>query len=143
MSNTEVATQNSNATTIVDGFSSIKPTDASEAARLYSAVSNAKPLKDMVNVPIAVADVLVQNGSAVADGGVVEDRLIVTLIDENGNAYGSNSPTVATDLQNLMRIMGEPGTKFWGKALTIVPKLQPSGNGRSFLSLSLPDNGKK
>lgn len=138
----ELATQNTSATSIVDGFSSIKPTDASEAARLYSAVSNAKALKDMVNVPIHVADVLVQNGTTVGDGGVVEDRLIVTLIDADGNAFGSNSPTVATDLQNLIRIMGEPGTKFWGKALTVVPKLQASGNGRSFLSLSLPEAKK-
>lgn len=139
----ELATQNSNAaTSIVDGFSSIKPTDASEAARLYSAVSNAKPLKDMVNVPINVADVLVQTGTATTDGGEVQDRLIVTLIDVDGNAYGSNSPTVATDLQNLMRIMGEPGTKFWGKSLVLVPKLQPSGNNRSFLSLTLPEAKK-
>lgn len=133
----EIANQNT-ATTLANGFSSIKPTSADEAARLYAAVSSAKPLKDMVNVPIAVADVLVQSGTAVADGGVVEDRLIVTLIDADGSAYGSNSPTVATDLQNLMRIMGEPGSKFWGKSLTVVPKLMPSGQGRSYLSLTLP-----
>lgn len=138
----DIATQNNAGTSIVDGYSTIKPTDAAEAARLYAAVTSAKPLKDMVNTPIAVADILVQNGTAVTDGGEVEDRLIVTLIDENGNAFGSNSPTVATDLQNLIRIMGEPGTKFWGKALTVVPKLVPSGQGRSFLSLALPDAKK-
>jgi len=139
---TDIATQNNSGVSIVDGYSTIKPTDAAEAARLYGAVSSAKPLKDMVNVPIAVADILVQNGTAVTDGGEVEDRLIVTLIDENGNAFGSNSPTVATDLQNLIRIMGEPGTGFWGQSLTVVPKLVASGNGRSFLSLSLPDTKK-
>ena len=138
---TEIATQ-ADTTTIANGISTINPTTPAEAARLYAAVSSAKPLKDAVNVPLDVVDFLVQNGTAVADGGVVEDRLIVTLITADGQAYGSNSPTVASDLQNLVTIMGKPRTGFWGKSLKIVPKLAPSGQGRSYHTLTLADVAK-
>ncbi len=135
----ELANTSTDVNNIVNGYSSINPTTAVEAARLYTAVSSAKSLKDMVNVSIDVVDVLVQKGTVTTDDGVVEDRLIVTLIDAEGNAYGSNSPTVADGLQSLLIIMGEPGTKFWGKSLALTPKLLPSSQGRSFLSLALTE----
>lgn len=138
----EIATTSAPSAVLIDGFSTIKPSNVGEAARLYAAVSSAKPLKDMVNIPIDVADILIQDGTVTDDNGTVEDRLVVTLIDTDGNAYGSNSPTVADNLRALVRIMGEPRTGFWGAALTVIPKLQPSGNGRSFLTLVLPETGK-
>jgi hypothetical protein len=136
---TEIATQNNSADIISGGYSSVKATNAAEAARLYGAVSNAASLKDAVNTEITVVDVIVRPAEFADDNGLVTERLVTTLIAEDGKAYASNSPTVADSVRDLMVIMGEPRTGFWGKGLKVVPKLRASGNNRSFISLTLPE----
>lgn len=136
---TEIATQNTSGDVISEGYSSVKATTAAEAARLYGAVSNASSLKDAVNTELTVVDVLVRIAPFADDNGTVEDRLVTTLITEDGKAYASNSRTVADSVRDLMAIMGEPRTGFWGKGLKVVPKLRASSNNRSFITLTLPE----
>lgn len=135
----EIVKSNTSGDVISEGYSSVKPTTATEAARLYGAVSNAESLKDAVNTELNVVDVIVRISPFVDDDGTVTDRLVTTLITDNGKAFGSNSPTVADSVRDLMTIMGEPGQGFWGKGLKVVPKLRPSGNGRSFIALTLSE----
>lgn len=123
---------------IVDGYISFETKTAEDAAKLYNAVSGAKSLKDVVNVPLKVKDVIVQPIQSLNDeSGEVEERILTTLITESGEAYASNSNTVASDIRNLLTFMGEPGTRHWVKPITLVAKSVKSNADRSFITLTL------
>lgn len=123
---------------IVEGYSSIVATDVESAKVLYTALSNAESLKENVETPLKVKDVIVQPIQSVNDEtGVMEDRLLTTLITEDGKAYASNSNTVASDVRNLMTVLGEPGTKFWVEPVTVVAKSVKTTGSRAFITLTL------
>lgn len=134
---TEVATV-SKPVDIANGYISFEAKTAEDAVKLYNAVSGAESLKEHVNVPLKVKDVIIQNIQSLNDDtGVVEDRILTTLITEDGKAYASNSNTVASDIRNLLTFMGEPGTRHWVKPITLVAKSVKSTSERSFLTLTL------
>lgn len=129
--------------TSASDYSSLVPKTAEDAAKFYNAVNNAQALKDAVNTPLKVVDVIIRPGEFADDQGVVQDRLVTTLVTDTGHAFASNSPTVADSVRNLMRIFGEPRTGLWADGVTVVPKLMPgSTKDRSFITLALPE-GKK
>lgn len=136
-----MSTEIAQVSTSASDYSSLVPKTVEEAGRFYTAVNNAQALKDAVNTPLKVVDVIIRPGEFTDDAGTVQDRLVTTLITDKGHAFASNSPTVADSVRTLMRTFGEPHTGLWGDGVTVVPKLMPgSSKDRSFITLALPES---
>lgn len=122
----------------LDNYTSIQADTMEKRQTVYRAIQNAGSLKDHVNVPMKVTDVIVREAHDIVDDpkeGTVRDGHITTFILEDGSAVGTNSATAKTALDTIMGVFGQPHVDW--DVLTIVPKMQNSGNGRSFITLDV------
>lgn len=135
MSN-EIALKNSGSVNLVDGYSSITGDDLDARKRVYTAISAAKSLSDVLGKTINLKDVIVQPvTSENEETGEVDEYLRTTLIDADGTAYAAGSTGVASSLRNLFGVFGEPST--WAEPLAIKIVEKKGRKGFKFMSIEL------
>lgn len=134
MSN-EIATQNKATVSIIDGYSSITGDDFEARSRVFKAVSDAKPLSDVLDKPLNIVDIIVQPVTVEnEETGEVDGYLRTTLIDAQGNAHTTGSAGVASAVKNMLDIFGQP--EGWPKGGLAVKVVERKGNkGYKFFTI--------
>ena len=127
----------------VTAYCSARPETQDQKLELYNA-TNAPThrLKEFVNVPISIKDIFCElvDMTNEATGEVTPTPRIV-IIDDKGESYACVSNGVFGCLKKIFGACGMPET--WGKALTFVPKLVPTKNGKSVMTLEAVLSKKK
>lgn len=118
-------------------FCSIVGDDIESKKRIFNAVSNSTPLKDMIGKTIAIKDVIAQNVRLedMNKPGEFNDAVRVVLIDPDGVAYGTVSSGVMNSLTNLFAIVGKPET--WAEPMNVQVNSKAGRRGFNFLALEL------
>ena len=59
----------------------------------------------------------------------------ITVIDKDGNAYGTSSQTVVAQIQRLVDILGD--VKSWPEPVAVAIGSSMSGRGREYTTVTL------
>jgi hypothetical protein len=131
-------------------YYSMKPSTDKEKIALFNAIN--KPnhrIKDFVNKPILVKDVLLEMVTLKQTDGDDKDMVVIDdegnpiekempriiLIDVNGESYQCVSVGVFSAVKRIIQFFGEPT---WDKGIKIIPTTVSVGNkGWSALTLEL------
>jgi hypothetical protein len=116
-------------------YSSIKTDDKVGQLALLSAISDAEPLNEHVGETIQLKDFVLQ-ATTVVDEQTKEERdaVRIILIDADGTALACVSDGMVKALQNMVAIMGQPGT--WDEPLAIKVVEKRSRRGFRFMTIS-------
>lgn len=106
---------------------------------VYNAINNSVPLADNLNKTIEVADFVIQPiDLADEETGEVRSVARTVIIATDGTAYHAISAVVFRDVQNIIGILGKPGS--WDEPLKVKTVRNGSGT-RKFMTL-VPVIGK-
>jgi len=116
-------------------YSSLSDDFAGKKA-FFTAQNSAASFKELRGKTIEIKDIVITEDDVVdTDTGEVEIRRAITVIDNDGKAYGTSSQTVVAQIQRLLGILGGGevgaggggGGGGWAK----------SGRGREYTTVTL------
>lgn len=101
---------------------------------VFDALTNAEPLADHLEEPIALKDIVFQGVELTSsETGEIVEATRTILIAEDGKGYATVSGTVIADLRTLVSIKGAPNT--WAAPQNIMLKEVKSKSGRRFYKI--------
>jgi hypothetical protein len=117
-------------------FSTFTAESVEEKKKIFAAISDAMDIRDHLNEPIALANVVAQAVSiADTNTGEVIDTVRVILVSSDGDAYAAISDGLLGSLRDLFGILGEPAT--WSEPVPIIVKEEMSNKSRRFFKIVL------
>lgn len=116
-------------------YSSLSDDFAGKKA-FFTAQNSAVSFKELRGKTIEIKDIVITEDDVVnKDTGEVETRRAITVIDEDGNAFGTSSQTVAAQIQRLLDILGD--VKSWPESVTVEIGTAKSGRNREYTTVTL------
>ncbi len=124
---------------VADGtglFSTIDGSTRQGKMETYAAISDAKPVNEHLDTPIALVNVIMQavEITDTATGELV-DAVRTYLIDSDGKAYAAVSDGIVGSLRDLFGILGSPTT--WDEPLPIKVMEERGKSGRRYMKIVL------
>lgn len=116
-------------------FATFSTEDIEGRKRLFSATQSAKLLREFMNTPIAVVDLVFAPTTISDDEGFAQNVLGVYLVDADGNSYVSSSKGVCKSALAIISQLGNPSD--WGGPLNLMCVESNTAKGRRYKSLSL------
>ena len=102
----------------------------------FNAQNAAVSFKELRGKTIEIKDVAITEEDVTdLDTGEVEARKTITIIDKDGNAYGTSSMTVVAQIQRLIDILGDVNT--WPEPVAVKVGTAKSGRGREYTTVAL------
>lgn len=116
-------------------YSSLSDDFAGKKA-FFTAQNSAASFKELRGKKIEIKDIVITEDDQVdMDTGEIETSRVITVVDKDGNAYGTSSQTVATQIQRLVDILGD--VKSWPEPVTVEIGSAKSGRGRDYTTVTL------
>lgn len=118
-------------------WSSIDGSTRAGKLETIAAITNAKPVNEHLDTPIALVDVIVQ-AVEIADtaSGELTDAVRTYLIAEDGTAYAATSNGILGSLRDIFGILGQPST--WDGVPLPVKVMEERGkSGRRYMKIVL------
>lgn len=116
-------------------FATFDTTEMAGRRKLFNATQGAKLLRDFMETPIDVVDIVFAPTTVTDDEGFSNTVMGVYLIDVNGVSYVSSSQGVCKSAATILAQLGNPSD--WGGALTVICKETNTAKGRRYKSLTL------
>lgn len=112
-------------------------TDDFAGRKAFFNVQNAATsFKELRGKVVEITDVVITEDAIIdQDTGETEERKSVTVIDKDGNAYGTSSQTVVSQIQRLIDILGD--VKEWPEPVAVKIGEAKSGRGRVYTTVAL------
>nr|DAF64349.1 MAG TPA: Single stranded DNA binding protein [Podoviridae sp. cttot15] len=102
----------------------------------FNAQSNAMPFKSLRGKTIEIRDVAILEEDIVdTSSGELESRKTVILVDKTGQAYGTTSVTVSSQVQRLIDVLGD--VRSWPESVKVKVNTAKSGKDREYTTLEL------
>lgn len=102
----------------------------------FNAQANALPFKSLRGKTIEIRDVVILEEDVVdTSSGELESRKTVILVDKSGQAYGTTSVTVSSQVQRLIDVLGD--VKSWPEEVKVKVSTAKSGKDREYTTLEL------
>ncbi len=102
----------------------------------FNAQANALPFKSLRGNTIEIGDVVILEEDVVdTSSGELETRKTVILVDKSGQAYGTTSTTVSSQVQRLIDVLGD--VRSWPEAINVKVGTAKSGKDREYTTLEL------
>lgn len=115
-------------------YSSIKGDSFAGRVAIANAMSNSKPVMDVLGETINLVDYIVQVVQIADDKTAeVNDAARVTLVDDKGMAYHATSDGLLSAIRTLNATVGEPST--WPEPLPIKVVEERSRKGFRFMTI--------
>lgn len=115
-------------------FSTIKDDTREGKLKTLAAISNAKPINEHLDTPLALENVIMQAVEIDNDGEAV-DAVRTYLITADGEAYAAVSDGIVGSLRDIFGIMGEPSS--WGEPLPVKVTEMRGKKGFRFMKIVL------
>ena len=116
-------------------YSSLSDDFAGKKA-FFTAQNSAVSFKELRGKKIEIKDIVITEDDVVdTDTGEVEIRRAITVIDKDGNAYGTSSQTVVAQIQRLVDILGD--VKSWPEPVAVEIGSAKSVRGREYTTVTL------
>jgi len=109
-------------------FSSIQnPTgDRNVAIKMYNAISDTLPLREYVNTPLAITDIMAHPVDLLDEKtGEVVPAIRTILIDQDGTAYAAVSEGIRSSITRLVQVAGQLP---WSPPLHMIAVQKPTRN---------------
>ena len=103
--------------------------------RLFSATNSAELLREYMETPITVADIVFSPTVITNETGETDTVLGTYIIDKDGNSYVSSSNGVARSAMQILSQFGMPDT--WDEDLSVVCRESNTAKGRRFKFLDI------
>jgi hypothetical protein len=119
-------------------FSTIDSSTRAGKLETIAAISNAKPVNEHLDTPIALVNVILQAVEINDDKNPDEtvDAVRTYLIDSDGNAYSATSNGIVGSLKDIFGILGYPNT--WDGVPLPVKVIEERGkSGRRYMKIVL------
>lgn len=117
-------------------YSSFQGDDFATRKAQIQATTNSQPLSDHLGKKIALANLIVQSADMVDEkSGEIRAVPRVILVDKDGNSFHAISGPLVRDLENVIGMMGDPGS--WGQPLDISVTEQKGNGGYKFFKLAV------
>ena len=131
---TEVVSTNSVDSSVVDYdvesraiiFSTLEDSTYAERVGAFQLISDAKPIKDLVNKDFKITNILMNYQPVTDDDGVVTQAVATTFETPEGG-YRAVSTVIADDVNRLIAVVGTP--KNWENGGPTFTIRQVSGKG--------------
>lgn len=102
----------------------------------FTAQNSAVSFKELRGKTIEIKDIVITEDDVIdTDTGEAEIRRAITVIDKNGNAYGTSSQTVVAQIQRLVDILGD--VKSWPEPVSVEVGTAKSNRGRDYTTVTL------
>ena len=102
----------------------------------FTAQNSAVSFKELRGKTIEIKDIVITEDDVTdTDSGEIETRRAITIIDKDGNAFGTSSQTVAAQIQRLVDILGD--VKSWPEPVVVEVGSAKSGRGREYTTVTL------
>ena len=108
---------------------------------VYDAITDAEPLNEHLEEPIALKDIVFQGVELTTEQGEIVTVARTILIDDKGKSFATVSETVIRDLHNLIDIKGAPSK--WTHPQVVEFKEVRGKKGNRFYKMSRVRNAKK
>ena len=116
-------------------YSSLSDDFAGKKA-FFTAQNSASSFKELRGKTIEIKDIVITENDIVdTDTGESETRRSITVIDKNGDAFGTSSQTVVAQIQRLVDILGD--VKSWPEPVAVKIGTAKSGRGREYTTVTL------
>lgn len=116
-------------------YSSLKDDFAGKKA-FFNAQNSAVSFKVLRGKVVEIANVVITEEDVIdADSGETETRKAIHILDREGNAYGTSSQTVVSQIQRLIDILGP--VEDWPEPVSVKIESAKSGRGREYTTVSL------
>lgn len=116
-------------------YSSLKDDFAGKKA-FFNAQNAAVSFKELRGKTVKIANVVITEDDVTnIDTGEVETRKAITVLNKDGNAYGTSSQTVVSQIQRLIDILGP--VEEWPEPVAVKVGTAKSGRGREYTTVSL------
>ena len=116
-------------------YSSLK-NDFEGKKAFFNAQNAALSFKELRGNKIKIKDVVITEDDVVdTDTGEVETRKQITVISDKGQAYGTSSQTVVSQIVRLIDILGP--VEEWPEPVEISVGTAKSGRGREYTTVAL------
>lgn len=116
-------------------YATFDTSDMDGRRKLFNATQGAKLLREFMDTPLAVTDIVFSPTTVTDDEGFSNTVMGVYLIDENGTAYASSSQGVCKSAATILAQLGTPAD--WGGPLMVVCQETYTAKGRRYKSLKL------
>lgn len=116
-------------------FATFSTEDMAGRRKLFSATQSAKLLRDFMNTPLNIVDIVFAPTTISDDEGFAQSVMGVYLIDDAGTSYVSSSQGVCKSAAAMLSQLGTP--EMWGGSLTIMCTETNTAKGRRYKSLTL------
>lgn len=116
-------------------FATFSTEDMAGRRKLFSATQSAKLLRDYMNTPLDVVDVVFAPTTITDEEGFAQNVMGVYLIDSEGTSYVSSSQGVCKTAAAMLAQLGAPAE--WGGPLTVMCTETNTARGRRYKSLTL------
>lgn len=119
-----------------DGYFASFPVETmAQKKRLYSATGASNLLRQYLDTPIELADIVFAPTTVSDETGEARSVMGVFLIDAEGESYVSSSVGVIKSAASILAQFGEPST--WDEPLVVVCKETTTSKGRRFKFLDV------
>lgn len=116
-------------------FATFSTEDMAGRRKLFSATQSAKLLRDFMNTPLDIVDIVFAPTTITDEEGFAQNVMGVYLIDADGTSYVSSSQGVCKTAAAMLAQLGEPSG--WGGPLTVMCTETNTARGRRYKSLAL------
>ena len=122
--------------TIMAVIYSSLPDDFAGKKAFFTAQNFAVSFKELRGKKIDIKDIVITEDDVVdTSTGELVTRRAVTVIDKDGNSYGTSSQTVVAQIQRLVDILGD--VKSWPEPVAVEVGTATSGRGRDYTTVTL------
>lgn len=118
-------------------FSTIVAETLTQKLEILTAITEAEPLSEHLDQPIALKHLVAQVVEVGQDDGTMEEAIRTIIIAEDGTAYTSVSRGLFKSIQNVLEVLGDPST--WGSAAIPIRVVKRTSRreGREFFTVKM------